>query len=220
MRDMAAGFALTRAVLSLFHFFPPGGQRRISSSSAVAITFDDGPHIDATAIALDALRENRLRATFFMTGENASRHAGLARRCSEEGHETGSHGYSHRRMLFRSAVAAADDLDRSRRALESATGRTPVLFRPPYGMWNPLHNRLLEARGMKLVLWNRSPADYLSGTDAGDIASYFRHHLHGGDIVLLHDNEKTKHVIGSVIADLAAIMKERGLRCGGPFEQG
>ena len=42
--------------------------------SAVALTFDDGPHPDYTPAVLDALRAAKVKATFFLIGERAERH--------------------------------------------------------------------------------------------------------------------------------------------------
>lgn len=39
----------------------------------VALTFDDGPNASSTPILLDGLKERKVRATFFLIGENVEK---------------------------------------------------------------------------------------------------------------------------------------------------
>ncbi len=39
----------------------------------VALTFDDGPNASSTPILLDGLKERKVRATFFLIGENVKK---------------------------------------------------------------------------------------------------------------------------------------------------
>src|SRR5438105_12413889 len=63
-----------------------------TDTSAVALTFDDGPSAD-TDLILNVLAEHNLRATFFMIGRQVERHPQMARRVVAEGHEIGNHSY-------------------------------------------------------------------------------------------------------------------------------
>ena len=89
---------------------------------AVALTFDDGPNGRCTEAVLDALAEQRVRATFFVLGANVAtgHNDTLLARMVREGHTVGIHGHSHRvRPLFREPLvageirAALDDVDRA-----------------------------------------------------------------------------------------------------------
>jgi peptidoglycan/xylan/chitin deacetylase (PgdA/CDA1 family) len=48
-------------------------------TSAVSITFDDGPNPRATPVILDVLRREQVRATFFVLGRHADRWTELVR---------------------------------------------------------------------------------------------------------------------------------------------
>ena len=61
----------------------------------IAITFDDGPHPVYTKQLLDGLLERKVKATFFVTGEQAENYPELIERMDEEGHLIGNHTYSH-----------------------------------------------------------------------------------------------------------------------------
>jgi len=59
------------------------------------LTFDDGPHFRYTSEILDILRENDVRATFFVIGENAVRYPEMIKREVAEGHEVANHTFTH-----------------------------------------------------------------------------------------------------------------------------
>ena len=81
---------------------------------------------------LDLLAAHAVRATFFFLGEVAERFPALARRVADAGHEVGSHGYQHRRVMEMTRAYFRADVARARRAIEDATGRPVWGYRAPY----------------------------------------------------------------------------------------
>jgi peptidoglycan/xylan/chitin deacetylase (PgdA/CDA1 family) len=157
----------------------PGGQQE------VALTFDDGPSVPATARILDILREQHVRATFFVCGVAAQRHPDLVRRIVAEGHGLGNHTYSHPYLHLKSRWNIAAEIDRTQGVLERITGRRPQLFRPPYGVrWFPLWP-LLRQRGLTMVLWSDWGHD--GQADPRAIVKETLERLKPGAIILLHD---------------------------------
>ena len=67
----------------------------------VALTFDDGPQQETTERLLDGLRQRGASATFFLVGERAAACPELVRRMRAEGHQVGSHTWSHVRLQDR-----------------------------------------------------------------------------------------------------------------------
>src|SRR6187401_3514195 len=61
----------------------------------LVLTFDDGPWPGTTPKVLDALKNECVRATFFLLGRNVAAHPQIARRALAEGHSIGHHSYSH-----------------------------------------------------------------------------------------------------------------------------
>jgi hypothetical protein len=61
----------------------------------IVLTFDDGPLPGTTERVLDALKNECVRATFFMLGRNAAAHPSLAKRVLTEGHTVAHHTYKH-----------------------------------------------------------------------------------------------------------------------------
>jgi peptidoglycan/xylan/chitin deacetylase (PgdA/CDA1 family) len=72
----------------------------------VVLTFDDGPWPGTTPHVLDALRNECVKATFFILGRNAVTHPDLLRRELSEGHTVAHHTWSHP-LLNRTSLAAA-----------------------------------------------------------------------------------------------------------------
>ena len=166
------GFQEQRSILDGWRANP--GRERTGGSHA-ALTFDDGPDPDSTPLVLDVLADLGLKATFFMTGEQAERHPDIAARVADEGNEVALHGHAHLRE------PPPGDLERGLEAVQKATGLRPTRYRPPYG--RAAHTDL------ELVLWSAWGLDWESiGPDR--IADLVLRDLEPGAIVLLHDSAR------------------------------
>jgi cellulose synthase/poly-beta-1,6-N-acetylglucosamine synthase-like glycosyltransferase/peptidoglycan/xylan/chitin deacetylase (PgdA/CDA1 family)/spore germination protein YaaH len=98
----------------------------------VALTFDDGPDPLWTPKILDTLKQQGVHATFFIIGENAIAHPDLMRRIVAEGHDIGNHTFTHPNLGEVPLLVANLELNATQRLVESLTGRSTRLFRPPY----------------------------------------------------------------------------------------
>jgi cellulose synthase/poly-beta-1,6-N-acetylglucosamine synthase-like glycosyltransferase/peptidoglycan/xylan/chitin deacetylase (PgdA/CDA1 family)/spore germination protein YaaH len=98
----------------------------------VALTFDDGPDGTWTPDILDTLRAYHAPATFFLIGENIDTHIALTRRIYAEGHEIGSHTYSHPNLALTSDKRTRVELDATEDLIESVIDHRTAFFRPPY----------------------------------------------------------------------------------------
>lgn len=66
-----------------------------SDEKIAYLTFDDGPTLRATPKVLDILKEEEIKATFFVIGKYVSHHPDIVKRAYEEGHYIANHGYNH-----------------------------------------------------------------------------------------------------------------------------
>ena len=98
----------------------------------VALTFDDGPDPRWTPRILDILKEKQVPATFFIVGENALTQRGLLERQLREGHEIGSHTYTHPNLANTDVTRTRFELNATQRLFQAFTGRTLKLFRAPF----------------------------------------------------------------------------------------
>lgn len=98
----------------------------------IALTFDDGPDPEWTPAILDILKRENVPGTFFVIGKNGQAHPDLLRRIVNEGHELGNHTFTHPNLGEIPGRITDLELNATQRLIESITGRSTVLFRPPY----------------------------------------------------------------------------------------
>ena len=98
----------------------------------LALTFDDGPDPVWTPQILDILKRKAVPATFFIVGENALTERPLLQRMVAEGHEIGSHTYTHPNLATVSPGQVRFELNATQRLFQAFTGRSLRLFRAPY----------------------------------------------------------------------------------------
>ena len=86
-----------------------------SKTKKAYLTFDDGPTTKATAKILDILKEEDVKATFFVVGKHVKEHPELVKREYDEGHYIANHGYNHNNKIlykymdsFKNEIVATD----------------------------------------------------------------------------------------------------------------
>lgn len=152
----------------------------------IALTFDDGPNEPFTSQVIDILKQNQIKATFFVVGRNAERFPGSVRRLFDEGHELGNHTWTHEVLPLKTPARIREELTRTSELIEKAAGRAPVLFRAPHGWRNPWVNRTARECGLVPVAWSLGVWD----TDRPGEETIVRRTLNGADygcVLLLHD---------------------------------
>ncbi|MEU7869899.1 bifunctional polysaccharide deacetylase/glycosyltransferase family 2 protein [Dactylosporangium sp. NPDC049140] len=150
-------------------------------AGALALTFDDGPDPRWTPQVLDLLRQYHAHATFFVIGSQVNRYPDLVRRMVDEGHEVGVHTFTHPDLAALPPWRQRFELALTANAIAAATGRRPLLMRPPYLSMPD------AVDGYLAVLADRDPRDWeRPGADA-----IVREALHGpagaGAVIMLHD---------------------------------
>ncbi|HEX4286734.1 MAG TPA: glycosyltransferase [Terracidiphilus sp.] len=98
----------------------------------VAISFDDGPDPKWTPRILDILKQENVKGTFLIIGEEALENIGLMKRELREGHEIGNHTYTHPDISEVSANRLEFEVKLTERLFASKLGVQPLYFRPPY----------------------------------------------------------------------------------------
>lgn len=169
----------------------------------VALTFDDGPLPKTTGPLLDILAKEQVPATFFMLGVQANAHPQLVKRVAAEGHEIGSHTWSHQYLTEMPTKTIRDELTRTNALLKKLTGQQPTLLRPPYGATNANVAEAARQVGMAQILWSVDTRDW-QHRDAQRVAAIATTATRGS-IVLMHDiRESTVAALPGIIQDLRA----------------
>lgn len=71
-----------------------------SNDKKAYLTFDDGPTSKCTEKILDILKEEDVKATFFVVGKHVKEYPDIVKREYEEGHYIANHGYNHNNKLL------------------------------------------------------------------------------------------------------------------------
>lgn len=193
----------------------PVGRKQFPQTLALApkevvLTFDDGPLPGPTDRVLAALKNECVRATFFMLGRNAAAHPELARKVLAEGHTVGHHSYGHPLLSRMSLERAEAEIGRGMTAVETAlygaAGSAPKtpFFRFPGFASSPALLERLKARGFAVFGADLWPGDWNPMTPAQERALLLKRLTRtGGGIVLLHDIQpKTAAMLPELLREL------------------
>ena len=185
----------------------------------IYLTFDDGPSNNTSKI-LDILKQEDIKATFFLVNFNSSYNP-VVKRIYDEGHSIGIHSYTHNYKLIYSSVSAYfDDLNKMNDKIKTITGSDTKLLRFPGGSSNTISSfnkgimttlvKEVTNAGYHYFDWNVDSSDAWSARNSNDVYNNVVNNLKKGtNIVLMHDlssNEKTVNVLEKIIKDA----KEKG----------
>lgn len=137
-----------------------------SVKPVIYLTFDDGPSLNTVKV-LDILKENNIKATFFVVNNNIAEHQELYKRIVDEGHTLGIHTYSHQyNKIYSSVDEYLDDFNKIFEKVYSLTGVKPTVFRFPGGSINSYNQQIyleliaeMLRRGFTYYDWNVSSGD-------------------------------------------------------------
>ncbi|MBE7088837.1 MAG: polysaccharide deacetylase [Clostridiales bacterium] len=133
-----------------------------SAEKIVYLTFDDGPTDSVTPKILDILKEEKVRATFFIIGKQAETRKEIVKRAFNEGHTVAVHSYSHDyKNIYKSSKSLLEDINKCNKIIFDITGKESKIYRFPGGSYG-LDKNLVKAvtdSGYKYVDWNASNCD-------------------------------------------------------------
>ncbi len=164
----------------------------------VALTFDDGPG-QYTKDIVNCLKKNDAKATFFVVGSQVDSYKSSVKAASEIGCDIGNHTYTHPDLSRLSEKEIKNQINRTDKKVEGATGKTPTLMRPPYGSVN---GKVEQAVGKPMILWSIDTRDWETRSKEKTINAVMGH-VKDGDIILMHDIYKpTKEAACTLIVQL------------------
>lgn len=177
---------------------PPGIQL------SVYLTFDDGPHPEATPFVLDILAKYQAKATFFCVGNNVQKYPMIYQQLIREGHQVGNHTYHHVNGWKVKTKRYLDDIRLARRYIDSD------LFRPPYGWIRGKQGRKLISEGMRLVYWSLLSGDFDTELSPQDCLQNVLSRIKPGDVVVFHDSAKALPRLQFVLPKVLELCSQKG----------
>lgn len=193
-----------------------------SDYKRVFLTFDDGPSKSVTLPILDILKQNNIKATFFVLGSNAERYPEIVKRAYQEGHYIANHSFTHvYSNIYSSPQAVLDEYTRTETAIKNAIGDQTYnsrVFRFPGGTAGGKYANikkeavnLLNQNSIAHLDWNALTADAAGLNNVTDMLNYVESTIGNKNsvVILMHDIG-TKKSTYELLPQLIQVLKEKG----------
>ncbi|MEP7144177.1 MAG: polysaccharide deacetylase family protein [Ferruginibacter sp.] len=174
----------------------------------IYLTFDDGPHHQATPFVLDTLKTYDAKATFFCIGKNVIEHPEVYARVINDGHAVGNHTFNHL-----DGWKTKDDVYMSNIA-EAKNHIDSTLFRPPYGRITKFQLKLLSSvkYGLTTIMWTVLSGDFdVKLTNEKCLGNVLSKSC-TGSIVVFHDSEKAYERLVFTLPKVLEYFTQKGFR--------
>lgn len=157
------------------------------SEKVVALTFDACWEADKTPFILKTLKDNDIKATFFLVRMWSKKYPEMVVAIHDGGHELGNHSTTHAHMSQLDKSGILKELKDMDDHLESLVGVRSKVFRPPYGEYNDLVVTVPRDAGYEVIQWNIDTLDWKE-KDPQVIVKRVMSKLEPGSIILCHNN--------------------------------
>ncbi|NMB34216.1 MAG: delta-lactam-biosynthetic de-N-acetylase [Clostridium sp.] len=159
-----------------------------TSKKVIYLTFDEGYENGYTPRILDSLKNNQVKAIFFITGPYLKEHLGLVRRMVEEGHVVGNHTIHHPSLPSVSDRELEEEVLGLDRAFNEKFGTNMKFLRPPKGEYSERTLAITRNLGYTNLFWSFAYDDWYRDRIRGPEYAYKKvmDNLHNGAVLLLH----------------------------------
>lgn len=147
---------------------------------------------------LDTLKENNVKATFFVGGIWIEKNQECFMKIYNSGNEIASHGYWHKDHSKLSDEAQINEILLTDKLVTSLTGLIMSLFAPPSGAFNKHTAYIAENLGYKTIMWSKDTIDWRD-QDENLIFNRATKNCSAGDLVLMHPTKATSSCLDKII---------------------
>lgn len=180
---------------------------RKESTDAIYITFDDGPHQEATPFVLDTLKKHNAKATFFCIGKNVVEHSAIFEKITADGHSIGNHTHNHLNGWKTSIKQYIQNTHKAKLQIPS------LLFRPPYGRIRPLQANRIMQQGYQIIMWSLLSGDFDTNITPEMCWENVKSNVKPGDIIVFHDSTKAYPRMKYALVKLLELAEEKQWKC-------
>ncbi len=168
----------------------------------IAITFDCAWGNSNTEDLLKILKNEEVKATFFVTGDFCDSYSYDVKCFFEDGHEIANHSDKHPHVAGMNINELIKDTRECANKIKDITGSIPSLYRAPYGEYDDNFMTTIEGMGYKVIQWSVDSIDWQK-PDVKTIISRTTENIESGDILLFHnDLENTTKALPEIIKKL------------------
>jgi peptidoglycan/xylan/chitin deacetylase (PgdA/CDA1 family) len=199
----------------------------------VALTFDDGPG-PQTGSLLAALEAKKVKATFFLIGQNVRGNQSQAGAIRAAGHELANHSDGYDGLGNAPVNTITTSLTAASAAIKNITGKDVKLFRAPNVQDGANLTAVCTQLGLAVIgvsIWSN---DYQSGISSSAIADNVTSNPSDGGIINCHEPNTAPNTVAAIpsmvdglrqkgfwictVSDLA-IIKGRELQAGTQYDR-
>ncbi|RKN85417.1 polysaccharide deacetylase family protein [Paenibacillus ginsengarvi] len=164
----------------------------VGTGKKVYLTIDVGGELLDYKKLLGALRDNDVKATFFVTGYNLKNNPDYLKLLLEEGHTVGNHTITHKDFTTLTDDQVKQEVTDFEKLYKGITGQdSPKYFRFPYGTYSPHLLTLLTDLGYTSYFWSTAMKDWEPRKNGADDAyNDIIGNLHDGNVILMHQASK------------------------------
>lgn len=181
-----------------------------SQEKTVCLTFDDGCDKKFTPVILDILKENSVKASFFLVGYKVKGNPELVKRTFNEGHLVLNHTYNHPQLINLDEGKMNNEIQQTENAIFDLIGKKPAIIRPPYGDIDDNVNQVCKNNGLKTVLWSIDTLDWSIKNKEGIVKNAIEN-IRPGDIVLMHTSTAAPFS-GEALKEIIPALKAKGYK--------
>ena len=174
-----------------------------TDEKVVALSFDAAWGADKTEKIMEILKSYDATATFFLVGFWVDKYPETTKKIYENGFEIGTHSSAHLHMSKLSEEEMKQDLSMSIDKIQSLTGATVRVFRPPYGEYNDTLITVSKSLNVLPVQWSVDSLDW-KGISAKEISSRILSRVNDGSIILCHNN--SDHIVEALPVVLSGLI--------------
>lgn len=196
--------------------------RPYESESVVYLTFDDGPDDKITPQILDILKQEDVKATFFVLGVNVEQYPDVLIRMFNEGHAIGNHSYNHvYKELYKSPWDFVEQMIKTDEVIASYIGVRPLIIRAPGGVvgsFNADYWEMLRAVGYAEYDWNTATQDATAqapnaSTQVNNVIQQLGDNPPKSVILLMHSKDGKEETV-KALPDLIHMFRDWGYKFG------
>lgn len=168
----------------------------------IAISFDAAWGNEQTEDLIKILDTYGVKTTFFVVGDWVDKFPESVKALHEAGHEVCNHSNTHPHMPQLSTAEQVSELQSCNEKIAAITGKTPELFRPPYGDYDNAVLDSVSNCAMYAVQWDVDSLDWKNPT-VEQMAERVTSKVQNGSIVLFHNGaENTPEALPIILEKL------------------
>ncbi len=160
---------------------------------AMYLTFDEGYEAGYTSQLLNTLKQNQVKATFFITAHYVNTQPDLVKQMIEEGHIIGNHTVNHKSMPDLTEEQIKKEVMELHQVIHEKFNYEMKYIRPPKGEFSEKTLQVTNQLGYTTVMWSFAYEDWNEEKQPNEESAKKKivDNFHNGEIMLLHGNSKT-----------------------------